>query len=73
MRHFTISLTEVPIRARMTGKPAQAGCSIKSRLLIVAELSLGAGGAITWLSNPEGEWDEVLTKVKSVVGTVQGV
>ena len=42
-------------------------------MLTSAELSLGAGGAITWLSNPEGEWDEVLTKVKSVVGKVEGV
>ena len=30
--------------------------------------SLGAGGAITWLSDPQGEWDEVLTKVGSVIG-----
>lgn len=41
------------------------------RWLIKAELSLGAGGAITWLSDPLGEWDEVLTKVKSVVGTLK--
>ena len=32
------------------------------------EYSLGAGGAITWLSRLEGEWDEVLTKVGSVIG-----
>jgi para-aminobenzoate synthetase len=57
----------------MIGTLARVECSIKSRVLMVAELSLGAGGAITWLSNPEGEWDEVLTKVKSVVGTVQVV
>jgi para-aminobenzoate synthetase len=31
--------------------------------------SLGAGGAITWLSDPQGEWDEVLTKVGSVIGS----
>ncbi|ODN73682.1 hypothetical protein L202_07228 [Cryptococcus amylolentus CBS 6039] len=36
-------------------------------------LSIGAGGAITWLSNPQGEWDEVLTKVKSVVGGLEGL
>ncbi|TYJ53798.1 hypothetical protein B9479_005558 [Cryptococcus floricola] len=36
-------------------------------------LSIGAGGAITWLSNPQGEWDEVLTKVKSVVGELEGL
>jgi len=32
------------------------------------EYSLGGGGAITWLSRPEGEWEEVLTKVGSVIG-----
>lgn len=31
-------------------------------------MSIGAGGAITWLSDPLSEWDEVLTKVRSVVG-----
>ncbi|KAH8083726.1 putative 4-amino-4-deoxychorismate synthase [Filobasidium floriforme] len=31
--------------------------------------SLGAGGAITWLSDPQEEWDEVLTKVGSVIGS----
>lgn len=31
--------------------------------------SLGAGGAITWLSDPQGEWDEVMTKVESVIGS----
>ncbi|WWD22621.1 hypothetical protein CI109_107114 [Kwoniella shandongensis] len=36
-------------------------------------LSIGAGGAITWLSDRDGEWDEVLTKVKSVVGVLEGV
>lgn len=29
-------------------------------------LSIGGGGAITWLSDPESEWQEVLTKVHSV-------
>lgn len=38
-----------------------------------SELSLGAGGAITWLSDPEKEWEEVLTKVRSVVGNLAGV
>ncbi|KAJ9121543.1 hypothetical protein QFC22_002161 [Naganishia vaughanmartiniae] len=31
-------------------------------------MTIGAGGAITWLSDPLSEWDEVLTKVRSVVG-----
>lgn len=34
---------------------------------------LGAGGAITWLSDRDQEWDEVLTKVRSVVGDLEGV
>ncbi|GAA5898817.1 hypothetical protein JCM5296_005615 [Sporobolomyces johnsonii] len=33
-----------------------------------AELSLGAGGAITHLSDPEKEWEEVLTKTDAVLG-----
>ncbi|BGP21010.1 hypothetical protein JCM10213_003226 [Rhodosporidiobolus nylandii] len=32
------------------------------------ELTLGAGGAITHLSEPETEWEEVLTKVEAVTG-----
>ncbi|KAL7421662.1 para-aminobenzoate synthase, (PABA) [Cryptotrichosporon argae] len=43
---------------------------------IVAEgdqLSIGAGGAITWMSDRQGEWDEVLTKVQSVVGKLESV
>lgn len=31
-------------------------------------LTIGAGGAITWLSDPSSEWEEVMTKVRSVVG-----
>lgn len=31
-------------------------------------LTIGAGGAITWLSDPASEWEEVMTKVRSVVG-----
>jgi para-aminobenzoate synthetase len=30
--------------------------------------TIGAGGAITALSDPESEWDEMLTKLKSVLG-----
>ncbi|KAM5439290.1 para-aminobenzoate synthase, (PABA) [Microsporum ferrugineum] len=30
------------------------------------ELELGAGGAITWLSEPDKEWDEVMVKANAV-------
>ncbi|GAA6005321.1 hypothetical protein JCM11491_002657 [Sporobolomyces phaffii] len=33
------------------------------------ELRLGAGGAITHLSDPTKEWEEVLTKIDAVLGT----
>ena len=33
-----------------------------------ADLTLGAGGAITHLSDPAKEWDEVLTKLDAVLG-----
>lgn len=29
---------------------------------------IGAGGAVTTLSTPEGEWDEMLTKLRTVCG-----
>lgn len=32
-----------------------------------SEWTLGAGGAITALSDPEGEWDEMVAKVESVL------
>lgn len=35
----------------------------------LTELRLGAGGAITHLSDPEKEWEEVLTKIDAVLGT----
>lgn len=31
------------------------------------QLSYGAGGAITWLSDVDGEWDEVVLKARSVL------
>jgi para-aminobenzoate synthetase len=34
-------------------------------------MSIGAGGAITWLSENTKEWEEVLVKVRSVVGEVE--
>lgn len=40
---------------------------------LTVELSIGAGGAITWLSEREEEWKEVLTKVQSVVGRLEGL
>jgi anthranilate/para-aminobenzoate synthase component I len=42
-------------------------------LIWYSGLSIGAGGAITWLSDRDAEWDEVLTKVRSVVGVLDGV
>ncbi|ORX45887.1 ADC synthase, partial [Hesseltinella vesiculosa] len=36
-----------------------------------ANLSVGGGGAITFLSNPEQEWDETLLKTKSVAPSVK--
>lgn len=36
-------------------------------------MSLGSGGGITWLSDRDREWEEVLTKVRSVVGDLEGV
>ncbi|KAG2189239.1 hypothetical protein INT44_004381, partial [Umbelopsis vinacea] len=35
------------------------------------EMSIGAGGAITFLSDPENEWREVLLKTKSVAPSVE--
>lgn len=37
------------------------------------EWTLGAGGAITALSDPEAEWDEMMAKVESVLRAFQGV
>ncbi|OCF44981.1 para-aminobenzoate synthetase [Kwoniella heveanensis CBS 569] len=49
--------------------------SVVIRTIVVEgdQLSIGAGGAITWLSDRDGEWAEVLTKVGSVVGKLEGV
>ncbi|EKC99887.1 4-amino-4-deoxychorismate synthase [Trichosporon asahii var. asahii CBS 8904] len=41
---------------------------IRTMVLEGEDLSIGAGGAITWLSDRAEEWKEVLTKVQSVVG-----
>lgn len=34
-------------------------------------LSIGVGGVIIWLLDREKEWDEVLIKVKFVVGRIE--
>jgi len=46
--------------------------SVVIRTMVIEgdEISLGAGGAITWLSKAKDEWEEVVTKVQSVVGVV---
>ncbi|KAK4686034.1 para-aminobenzoate synthetase, partial [Tremellales sp. Uapishka_1] len=51
-----------------------ADLSVVIRTIIIEgkTMKIGAGGAITWLSDRDGEWDEVLTKVKSVVGDIEG-
>ena len=35
--------------------------------MILADLTIGAGGAITWLSDARAEWEEVSVKVGSVL------
>ncbi|ORY26958.1 ADC synthase [Naematelia encephala] len=54
------------------GVDGAADLSVVIRTIIVQgnQLSLGAGGAITWLSQSTSEWEEVLTKVRSVVGNL---
>lgn len=51
-----------------------ADLSVVIRTLVVegTHVSLGAGGAITWLSDRQGEWDEVGIKVGSVLGRKDG-
>lgn len=39
---------------------------------LMVELQLGGGGAITHLSDPEKEWEEVLVKVEAVIGRRNG-
>ncbi|EOR04924.1 hypothetical protein E3P92_00227 [Wallemia ichthyophaga] len=51
------------------------GCtdlSVVIRTIVYAdqEFNIGAGGAITYPSIPQKEWQEVLTKARSVVGTL---
>ena len=47
--------------------------SVVIRTIVVegSTATIGAGGAITWLSKRANEWDEVKTKVKSVVGRLE--
>ncbi|KAI0673389.1 para-aminobenzoic acid synthetase [Trametes maxima] len=42
-------------------------CEGSSRCHLMDEWTLGAGGAITALSDPVAEWDEMITKVESVL------
>ena len=42
----------------------QLGSSVSNR---IQELKIGAGGAITYPSIAQNEWEEVLTKARSVV------
>ncbi|WFD25405.1 aminodeoxychorismate synthase [Malassezia nana] len=43
---------------------------IRTATVQANNVTVGAGGAITFLSSPEGEWDEVLTKLGSVATLV---
>lgn len=51
----------------------QTDLSVVIRTIVVEgqQASIGAGGAITWLSKRANEWEEVKTKVRSVVGKVE--
>jgi para-aminobenzoate synthetase len=44
---------------------------IRTAVLVNDELSVGGGGAITFLSDPEQEWKETLLKTKSVAPSVK--
>ncbi|RSH84052.1 Protein phosphatase PP2A regulatory subunit B [Saitozyma podzolica] len=57
------------------GVDGETDLSVVIRTIVLEgdRLSIGAGGAITWLSDRHAEWDEVLTKVRSVVGVLDGV
>ena len=50
------------------GVDGASNLSVVIRTVTVQNNSVlvGAGGAITFLSTPEGEWDEVMTKLGSV-------
>ena len=50
------------VTIRSCFKHEDAGGDVKS-----SEWTLGAGGAITALSDPVGEWEEMVTKVESVL------
>lgn len=42
-------------------------------MLFMSEISIGAGGAITALSNAQGEYEEMLLKTNSVLPSVYEV
>jgi para-aminobenzoate synthetase len=48
--------------------------NIVIRTLIYTEgkVSLGCGGAITWLSSPENEWDEIVLKARAPLAALAG-
>jgi len=47
----------------------KASFNVVIRTLVIRDstATVGAGGAITWLSDPDNEWDEVLLKARSVL------
>ena len=51
----------------------QTDLSVVIRTIILEgdQASIGAGGAITWLSKRANEWEEVKTKVRCVVGNLE--
>lgn len=59
----TIVIEKTRARSTVYGSEA-ANTEVSSQ----RSMTIGAGGAITWLSEPRNEWEEVMTKVRSVVG-----
>jgi para-aminobenzoate synthetase len=53
-------------------KSTQGGEAKDDRAAIGEVWNVGAGGAITELSTPEGEWDEMVVKLESTLGALVG-